>query len=88
MTYPKLSGEEITQKGKALYDRLRSNIETQENIGKLISIDVETGDYAIGDDLIVLSRHLQAKHPNAPIWAGRIGFNAVYAIGGTLIRTV
>lgn len=88
MTYPKLSGEEITEQGRALYEHLRSQIETQENIGKLISIDVETGDYAIGDDLIVLSRHLQAKHPDAPIWAGRIGFNAVYAIAGTLIRKV
>ncbi|BAU12047.1 hypothetical protein LEP3755_25750 [Leptolyngbya sp. NIES-3755] len=87
MAYPKLSGEEITQQGRAIYNNLRSKVETQENIGKLISIDVETGDYAIGDDLIVLSRHLQAKHSNAPIWAGRIGFNAVYAIGGTLIRT-
>lgn len=72
MAYPKLSGEEITQQGKAIYDRLRSQVETQENIGKLISIDVVTGDYAIGDDLIVLSRNLQAKQAGAPIWAGRI----------------
>jgi hypothetical protein len=72
VAYPKLSGEEITQQGKAIYDRLRSQVETQENIGKLISIDVVTGDYAIGDDLIVLSRNLQAKQAGAPIWAGRI----------------
>lgn len=89
MAYPKLSGEEITQRGKALYDRnLRAQVETEENIGKIISINVETGEYEIGDDLISTSCRLQAKQADAPIWAGRIGFNAVYAIGGTLIRTV
>jgi hypothetical protein len=88
MVYPNLSGEEITRQGKALYKRLRTQIETEENLGKLIAVNVETGDYEIGDDLIVLSRHLQAKQSDAPIWAGRIGFNAVYLIGGTLIRTV
>ncbi len=88
MTHPKLSGEEITQHGKALYERLRTQVETENNLGKLIAVNVETGDYEIGDDLIALSHHLQAKQSDAPIWAGRIGFNAVYAIGGTVIKTV
>jgi hypothetical protein len=87
MVYPKLSGEEITRRGKKHYENLRTQIETAENIGKIISINVETGDYDIGDDLLITSRRLQAKQSDAPIWAGRIGFNAVYAIGGTLMRT-
>ena len=41
----------------------------------------------IGDDLVITSPRLQAKHPGAAIWTETIGFNAVYAIGGTLIRT-
>ncbi len=88
MFYPKFSGEEITRRGKELYKKIRAQVETAENIGKIISINVETGEYEIGDDLLITSRQLQAKQPDAPIWAGRIGFNAVYAIGGTLIRTV
>jgi hypothetical protein len=88
MPYPKLSGEEITQRGKELYEKsIRLQVETAQNIGKIISINVETGEYEIGDDLIITTRRLQAKQPDAPIWAGRIGFNAVYAVGGTLIRT-
>ncbi|MBU7584048.1 MAG: hypothetical protein KAF91_14245 [Nostoc sp. TH1S01] len=88
MPYPKLSGEEITQRGRELYENsIRSQVETAQNIGKIISINVETGEYEIGDDLIITSRKLQAKQADAPIWAGRIGFNAVYAVGGTLIRT-
>lgn len=88
MFYPKLSGEEITRRGKELYEKsIRPQVETAENIGKIISINVETGEYEIGDDLVVTSRQLQAKQADAAIWAGRIGFNAVYAVGGTLVRT-
>ncbi len=89
MPNPKLNGEEITRCGKELYEKsIRSQVETAENIGKIISINVETGEYEIGDDLVVISRRLQAKQADAAIWAERIGFNAVYAVGGTLIRTV
>ncbi|MBD2501415.1 hypothetical protein [Anabaena azotica] len=88
MSYPKLSGEEITQRGRAIYEKsIRPQVETAQNIGKIISINVETGEYEIGDDLIATSRQLQVKQADAAIWAGRIGFNAVYAVGGTLIRT-
>lgn len=89
MSYPKISGEEITKRGKELYENsIRPQVETVENIGKIISINVETGEYEIGDDLIITSSRLQDKKADAPIWAGRIGFNAVYAIGGTLEQNV
>jgi hypothetical protein len=88
MSHPKLSSSEIARRGKNIYkNQIRSQIETLENIGKLVSIDVETSDYVIGDDLVETSSRLQAKHPGAAIWTERIGFNAVYAVGGTLVRT-
>jgi hypothetical protein len=88
MSHPKLSSEEIAQRGKNIYENLiRSQVETTDNIGKLVSIDVETSEYEIGDDLVITSSRLQAKHPGAAIWSERIGFNAVYAVGGTLVRT-
>lgn len=83
-----LKREEIAQQGKALYQtQIRAQVETADNIGKVVSIDVETGDYEVGDNPIETSRWLQAKHPHAAIWTERIGFNAVYAVGGTLVRT-
>ena len=89
MPYPKLSDEEIVERGKELYDNhIRAQVETAENIGKLISINVETGDYEIGDDLLITSRRLQAKQPDAAIWGEQIGFDAVYAVGGSLVSTV
>lgn len=76
------------KRGKELYENvIRAQVERQENIGKIISINVETGEYEIGEDLVVTSSKLKAKQANAIIWGERIGFDAVYAVGGTLVRT-
>lgn len=88
MPHPNLSSEAIAQRGQSLYaNRIRSQVETADNIGKLVSINVESGEYEIGDDLVIIGGRLQDRHPGAAIWTERIGFNAVYAIGGTRIRT-
>ena len=87
MPKPNLSDEEITKRGKELYDsNIRLRVETPENIGKIVSINIETGEYEIGDDLIVTSLKLRSKQSDAALWSERIGFNAVYAVGGTLFR--
>jgi hypothetical protein len=89
MSHPKLSGEEITQRGREIYEKsIRLQVEKPENIGKIISINVETGEYEIGDDLLTTSLGLLGKQADAALWSERIGFNAVYAVGGTLFRTV
>jgi hypothetical protein len=88
MPHPRFSGDEIARRGQELYERnLRAQVETEENVGKIISIDIETGDYEIDDDLIVTGRRLQAKHPDAAIYGKRIGYNAVFSLGGALVRT-
>ncbi|WP_228060162.1 hypothetical protein [Plectonema radiosum] len=62
MSKPNLSDEEITQRGKELYDsNIRLRVETPENIGKIVSINIETGEYEIGDDLVVTSLKLRSK---------------------------
>jgi hypothetical protein len=88
MTHPTLSREEISQRGREIYQQhVRAHVETAENIGKIIAIDLDTGEYEIDKDLLVACHRLQEKQPNAITWAGRIGYDAVYAIGGTLVRT-
>jgi hypothetical protein len=88
MSDAKLSSEEIAHRGKELYEqRLRTQVETTENVGKIIAIDLNTGDYEIDQDLILACDRLKAKHPNTLTWVARVGYDAVYAIGGTLVRT-
>ena len=87
MSFSKFSDEEITQRGKELYhSQIRSQVETPENIGKIVSINIETGEYEIGDDLIITSMKLRKNNSKAALWSERIGFNAVYAVGGSVFR--
>jgi hypothetical protein len=82
-----ISNREIAQRGQDIYDReIRLRVATAANLGKIVLIDIETGDYEVGEDILDLSTRLQLKSPTAKIWAERIGFNAVYAVGGTLTQ--
>ena len=88
MPHPRLTGEEIVKRGQSLYEReIRPVVEHPHNIGKQIVIDVETGDYEIDDDGLAASRRLLAKHSNAALYGARIGYNAVYSLGGVLKPT-
>jgi hypothetical protein len=88
MPHSRLSDEEIDKRGQDLYDEaIRDKVETPDNIGKQIVIDVETGDYEIDEDGLEASMRLLSRNPDAALLGLRIGFNAVYAIGGVLTRT-
>lgn len=83
-----LSGEEIQRWAEQIYEqRLRRQLGTDDNIGKALIIDVETGDYEMDADEIAATHRALAKHPNAALWALRIGYNAMHALGGALTRT-
>jgi hypothetical protein len=88
MPHPRFSGDEIIRKGEALYEaKVRALVETPENIGKIVSIDIETENYVVDVDPVVAGLRVQEKHPDAAIYGKRIGYNAVFSIGGTLVRT-
>ena len=84
---PRDSKEELGERAKALYEQLRPQVETPENIGKLIVLDVESGDYEIDEVGIASSRRLQERHPGAALCALRIGYKTGEALGGVLERT-
>jgi hypothetical protein len=80
--------EEIARRGQDLYEKsIRAQVETEENIGKQIVIDIDTGDYEIDEDGLAASRRLLASHPDAALYGARIGYDAVYTLGGVLTRT-
>ncbi|MCX6378516.1 MAG: hypothetical protein NT023_03430 [Armatimonadetes bacterium] len=68
-----LNETEVAKKGDSLYEQIRLTVETAENIGNIVSIDVETGDYEIDADVLQAGRRLQGRHPKVLIVAKRIG---------------
>ncbi len=86
MTTPPLASAIIPlgQQAQEFYARLRPEIETPDNIGKLTVMDVKSGnyeDYEIDDGGIETSRRLQSRRLGAMLYALRIGYKAVEALG-------
>jgi hypothetical protein len=80
--HPRFSDEEIARRGQELYDRsIRQQVEGRYD-GKIIVIDVETGEYEIDDDGLAANRRAMAKHPGAALYGLRIGYDAVEGFGG------
>lgn len=83
MPHPRFSNDEIDQRGQELYDQVIAPlVDTFENTGKIIVIDIETGDYEIDDDGLAASHRALTRHPGAALYGLRIGYDAVEGIGG------
>jgi hypothetical protein len=88
MVQERMSSEEVGRRGDEWYNNhIRPIVETDENIGKLILIDVETGDYEIYEraDSIIVNKRMLTKRPNATLLELKIGYPAVDSFGFRLM---
>jgi hypothetical protein len=82
-----LSREEVARRAKQLYENgIRQKVEIEENIGKMVIIDIETGDYEVDKTGLQASRNLSKKRPNARLFGIRIGYNVAVSFGGVMER--
>ena len=82
-----LSPDEVGRRAKDLYEsKIRFAVETEANIGKLVIIDVETGDYAFDKKGLDSAATLRAKNPHARLGAIRIGYDVAAAFGAMMER--
>ena len=70
-------------------ERLYKQVETPENIGKMLIQDVDSGDYEIDVQGLEANRRLRARHPGLDphrLFGIRIGYEAAYTFGGGMRR--
>lgn len=78
--------EETARLGDEIYERdIRPQVEETHH-GKIIAIDVDSGDYTIGDTVIDVAERLRERCPGADVWLLRVGYRAVGSIGGRPLR--
>jgi hypothetical protein len=82
---PRYSKEEFARRGKEIYERIRSQVDPGNN-GKILAIDIETGEYEIDGDSSVASDRLFARLPDPQIYCFRIGGGGVYRFGGRSMK--
>lgn len=84
---PRYSKEEFARLGDEIYEsQIRSQVE-EGNHGKIVAIDLETGDFEIDAREIAACDRLEARHPEAQIWIVRIGSRHIRRFGGRTKRT-
>jgi hypothetical protein len=85
---PRYSKEEFAQRGDLIYQtQIRPQIEAN-NRGKIVAIDLETGDFEVDVREIAACNKLEARHPDAQIWIVRVGSRHVRRFGGRTKRTL
>ena len=67
--------------GRAIYREKIHPTLGPEHKGKVVVIDVKSGDYEIADRHMTASRQLRKRRPDAFTWAERVGYPAVYHMG-------
>lgn len=81
--YPK---EELAQRGQALYEAgIRQQVEVG-NEGKIVAIDIETGDFEVDETVIGATDRLFERQPDAQPWTLRVGHSAVYHFGSRSLK--
>jgi len=76
------SAEEAGRRGTELYEKKIRPLVEAGNIGRILAIDIESGDYAVADERRDACKPLFDKNPDAEIFFIRIGHVAMESLSG------
>ena len=81
--------EETARLGDEIYERdIRPQVEAAHH-GEFVAIDVDSGSWAISDDLRAAAKSLRTQRPGAiDVWLLRVGHRALHHFGGRPLRSV
>ena len=72
--------DDIASVGRAMYEDIRAEMEAGE-WGRMVVIDVNSGDYEVADDDLTATMRLFKRRPDAITWGELVGYPAPYRIG-------
>ena len=76
--------EELAKAGEEIYEtRLKALLEPKYR-GKIVAIEVESGEYFLGDREVEAFEKGRKKHPAKVFYFKRVGFRAVHTVCQTL----
>lgn len=80
------TAEEAGILGNEIYERdIKPQVEDAYR-GKIVAIDVDSGDYAIGETVSAASKRLGKQSPDADVWSVRVGHRTLRNFGGRPFR--
>lgn len=82
-----LNREKVAVRARKLYDEeIRHKVENDENVGKMVIIDIETGNYRVDPTGLESAKDLRKKNLNTCLFGIRIGYKTTVSFGGVLER--
>jgi hypothetical protein len=75
------SREEVARRAEEVYARIKAQVDPG-NDGKILAIDIETGEYEIDDQQLEAADRLFARLPDPQIFFYRIGYRTVHSFVG------
>ncbi len=67
----------FANKADTIYQKIKNKLE-QEYRGKIVAIDVDSGNYFIGSTVEEAGEKAKAKYPDKVFYFKRVGYPAVY----------
>ena len=85
---PRRPRDETARLGDRIYERdIRPQVEADHH-GEYVAIDVDSGNWAISDDLRAAAKRLRTLSPGAiDVWLLRVGYRALHHFGGRPLRS-
>lgn len=80
-----LAPEEVTERGTAVYDQLRSSLEPALD-GQFVAIHTQSGDYALGRSTAAAMRAIRKLHDHGPLFLRKIGSEPEYGLAARLLE--
>ena len=76
-----VKGDDIATIGMAIYNEQILPLMKDEDKGKVVVIDVNSGDYEVADDDLTATMRLIERRPDAVTWGERVGYRAIHRMG-------
>ncbi len=73
-----MNESQLAKKGKEYYEQHLKDILEKEYRGKIIAIDVDSGDYFFGETVSEAASEGRKKYPGKVFYAVRIGYESVH----------
>ena len=86
MATVQLESETLAKDAEAVYARLRTQLETPDQIGKMVIIEPDSGGFEIDDLGTRAAKRLRARRPGGRYFGIRIGYKWAESFGGGLVR--
>ncbi len=70
---PRYNKDEFAKRGDAIYESaVRPNLNPEDD-GKIVALDIDTGEYELDPDEMSAGNRLRGRLPQAQIWMVRVG---------------